>query len=68
MGFFSRHSWAANSAALSPIWLNFELVQYLMVVLVTCINEEDPIKNEGARVFKTLYIKISDPQGQITHG
>ena len=28
-----------------------------MVVLVTCKNEEDPIKNEGARVFTTLYIK-----------
>ena len=26
-----------------------------MVVLVTCKNEEDPIKNEGARVFTTLY-------------
>ena len=36
-----------------------------MVLLVTCINEEDPIKNEGARVF-TLYINFSDAQGQIT--
>ena len=26
-----------------------------MVVLVTCKYEEDPIKNEGARVFTTLY-------------
>ena len=26
-----------------------------MVVLVTCKNEEDPIKNEAARVFTTLY-------------
>ena len=37
-----------------------------MVVLVTCKNEEDPIKNEGARLFTTLYIKFSDAQGQIT--
>ena len=37
-----------------------------MVVLVTCKNEEDPIKNEGARVFTTLYINFSDVQGQIT--
>ena len=37
-----------------------------MVVLVTCKNEEDPIKNEGARVFTTLYINFSDAQGQIT--
>ena len=28
-------------------------------------NEEDPIKNRGARVFTTLYIKFSDVQGQI---
>ena len=37
-----------------------------MVVLHTCKNEEDPIKNEGARVFTTLYSNISDAQGQIT--
>ena len=32
---------------------NFELVQNLMVVLLTCKNEEDLIKNRGARVFTT---------------
>ena len=37
-----------------------------MVVLVTCKNEEDPIKNEGARVVTTLSIDSSDSQGQIT--
>ena len=37
-----------------------------MVVLVTCKNEEDPIKNEGAKVLTTLYINLSDAQGQIT--
>ena len=37
-----------------------------MVVLVTCKNEEAPIKNEGARMFTTLYINFSDAQGQIT--
>ena len=36
------------------IWTNFERVQDFMVVFVTCKNEEDPIKNEGARVFETL--------------
>ena len=36
-----------------------------MVVLVTCKNE-DLIKNEGARVFTTLYINFSDAKGQIT--
>ena len=37
-----------------------------MVVLVTCKNEEDPIKNEGARVVTTLSIDFSDAQGQLT--
>ena len=37
-----------------------------MVVLVTCKNEVDLVKNEDARVFTTLYINFSDAQGQIT--
>ena len=37
-----------------------------MVVLVTCKNDEDPIKNEGARVVITLLINFSDAQGQLT--
>ena len=37
-----------------------------MVVLLTCKNKEDLIKNKGARVFTTLYINFSDAQGQIT--
>ena len=36
-----------------------------MVVLVTCKNEEHPIKNESARVYTTLNINFSDAQGQI---
>ena len=31
-----------------------------MVVLVTCKNEEDPIKNKGARVVTTLFIDFSE--------
>ena len=31
--------------------LEFELIQAFMHVLDTCKNEEDPIKNEGARVI-----------------
>ena len=41
-------------AVLGPIWLNFELVRDVMDGLVTCKYEEDPIKNEGARVFTTF--------------
>ena len=37
-----------------------------MVVLITCKNEEDPIKNEGARMLTTLFIDFSDAQGQLT--
>ena len=37
-----------------------------MVVLVTCNNEEDPIKNEGARVVTTLFINFKDAQGELT--
>ena len=37
-----------------------------MGVLVACKNEEDPIKNEGARVVTTLFIDFSHAQGQLT--
>ena len=37
-----------------------------MGVLVACKNEEDPIKNEGAREDTTLFIDFSYPQGQLT--
>ena len=55
-----------NSASLGPIWPKFELCADLMVVLLTCKNEEDPIENVGARVFTLLYINFSYVQGQIT--
>ena len=53
-GDFSRHSRAANSAVLGPIWPNFKNVRDIMDVLVTCKYEEDPIKHEGARVVTTF--------------
>ena len=37
-----------------------------MGFLVACKNEEDPIKNEGARVVTTFFINFSDAQGQLT--
>ena len=37
-----------------------------MVALHTCKNEEDPIKNEDARVLTRLYVFFSDAQGQLT--
>ena len=43
-----------KSAVLGPIWPNFKLIRDFMDVLVTCKYEEDPIKNEGARVDTTF--------------
>ena len=37
-----------------------------MGFFVACKNEEDPIKNLGARVVTTLFINFSDAQGQLT--
>ena len=37
-----------------------------MGLLVACNNEEGPIKYEGARVVTTLFINLSDAQGQLT--
>ena len=37
-----------------------------MGLLVACKNEEDSIKNEGARVVTTLFINFSDAQGHLT--
>ena len=37
-----------------------------MCFLVACKNEEDPIKNEGARMVTTLFINFSDAQGELT--
>ena len=37
-----------------------------MVVLVTCKNGEDPIKDGGIRVLTRLYVNFSDTEGQLT--
>ena len=34
-----------------------------MAVLIACKNEEDPIKNEGARVATRLHVNFSDIPG-----
>ena len=61
-----KHSRAANSAVQGRIWLKFELIQDVMVILVTSKNEEDPIKIEGARVATIQNIDFSDTKGQLT--
>ena len=42
---------ADNSGVCGGIWPKFELIQAFMHDLLTCKNEVDQIKNEGARVF-----------------
>ena len=66
MAIFSRRSRAATYAVHGRIWSTSDIVQDFIIVLVTCKNKEDPIKNKGARVFTTLYIDFSDAQGYTT--
>ena len=42
---------ATNSEVSGGILPKFELIQAFIVVLITCKNEENPIKNEGVRVL-----------------
>ena len=52
MGFFN--SKASNPEVHSPIWPEFELIQELMAVRVTCKIDEDRIKSEVAIIRKTF--------------
>ena len=65
IGIFFRRSRAANSAIHVRIWQNFKIIRDFVAVLVTCKNE-DLIKSDGARVLTTLYIYLSEAQGQLT--
>ena len=51
---FSDAQMAGYSAVPGRIELKFKLIQAFMIVLVTCKNDEDPIKNEGDRVLTTF--------------
>ena len=64
--FLFRRSRAANSEVSGGILPKLELIQTFIVVLVICKNEEDQIKNEGARVLTSLLFDFSDAQGQLT--
>ena len=57
MGIFpdAKGQLTPQSLPLGLIWPNFDLVRDVMDVLVTCKYEEDPIKNEGARVVTTFF-------------
>ena len=51
---FFRCSRAANSEVSGRILRKFKFIEAFIVVLVTGKNEEDPIKNEVARVLTSL--------------
>ena len=53
-----------TAAVQGRIWLKFELIQDVMVILVSSKNEEDPIKIEGARVATIHNIDFSNTKGQ----
>ena len=66
-----RRSRAANSLAGDWVWPKIKLIQTFIGVLVTCKNEEDPFKNEGARVTTKItrckYMQLFyDAQGKLT--
>ena len=63
---FSDPQRTANSVVSDGIWPKFNLVHTLMYVLVTHKDEENQMKNEGARVVTTLYSYILDAQGPLT--
>ena len=52
--FFSSVTLSVAMETSGHIWPNFELIQALMHVLITCKYEKDPIKNSGENVM-TLF-------------
>ena len=71
MGFFFRRSRAANSVVHGPILPNFELIQALMYVIVTCKYEMNPITIKNVRenydaIFATLTLSVAmETSGRI---
>ena len=66
-----RRSRAANSVVRLQIWPNFELIQALMYVIVTCKYEKEQMKNSGQNVMTSffplvVYEIFSDAQGQLS--
>ena len=47
-----------GSAVRGQIWSKFELIRDIVVILVTCKNKEDPLKNKDARVATTQNINF----------
>ena len=68
---YFRCSIAANSVVGALMWRVINLIDAFMGHHVNCKNEEDPFKNEGARVVtkishcKSMQI-FNDAQGQLS--
>ena len=61
MGIFPDTQWQVTHQSLVGLYL-----KDIMSFLVASKNEEDPMKNEGARAIITLFIDLSDAQEQLT--
>ena len=66
MGIFPNAQGQVTHKSLVKYLLYFEPIRDIMGFLFACKNEEDPIKDERARVVTTLFINFSDAQGQLT--
>ena len=68
---FSHYNSMVAMETSGRIWPNFELIQALIHVLITCKYEKNPIKNSGENVmtsfphYKSMGI-FPDAQGQLT--
>ena len=54
-GIFFRRSRAANAVVHGRISPNFELIQALVYIIVTCKYEMNPIKNVREKVMMSLF-------------
>ena len=52
---FFRRLRAANSVVHGRIWPNFNLIQALMYVIITCKYEKDPIKSNQEKVATPFF-------------
>ena len=52
---FFRRSRAANFVVGGPIWSKFELIQYIMHVLITCKFEKYRINRNGEKVVTSIF-------------
>ena len=55
---FFRRLRVANCVVRGRIWPNFKLIQALIYVIITCKNENDPIKNNREKVSTPFFFQI----------